>query len=65
MELPESNKILIVWSDNGTALLIATSHSAFILRYDQEAYQNAKENEIDEEDGVESAFELIDEISLE
>lgn len=66
MELPESNAIKVIWSENGTVLLIATTHQAFVLRFDQDAYSNAFNNgEVEEDDGVEVAFELVDEINME
>ena len=56
----------IYWNDSGELLCIVSESSFYILRYSQEAvvafFENSGGN-IDEEEGIEEAFDLLDEIS--
>ncbi|CAG2194931.1 COPB2 [Mytilus edulis] len=53
----------IFWSENGELVCITTEESFFILKYNQEAVDNARSSGSKEditEDGIEDAFEVID-----
>ncbi|XP_005099692.1 coatomer subunit beta' [Aplysia californica] len=53
----------IYWSETGELVCIATEDSFFILKYNAEAVENAKESkDAVTEDGVEDAFEVLTEI---
>lgn len=55
----------IFWSENGELVCITTEESFFILKYNQEAVDNARSSGGKEditEDGIEDAFEVIGEI---
>ncbi|CAG2256646.1 COPB2 [Mytilus edulis] len=55
----------IFWSENGELVCITTEESFFILKYNQEAVDNARSSGSKEditEDGIEDAFEVIGEI---
>lgn len=53
----------IFWSETGELVCIATEESFFILKYNPEAVENAKDNkEAVTEDGIEDAFEVLTEI---
>ncbi|XP_068173857.1 coatomer subunit beta'-like [Antennarius striatus] len=54
----------VFWSDSGDLVCIATSESFFVLRYLSEKVAAARESkEENTEDGIESAFEVLGEIS--
>jgi len=53
----------VFWSDNGNLVAIAAEDQYFVLRYNAEAVQNAGNNLT--EDGVEDAFELLEEVASE
>lgn len=54
----------IYWSETGELCCIATEESYFILKFDQEAVNNAKENNTGvSEDGVDDAFDVQGEIN--
>lgn len=53
----------IFWSESGELVCIATEDSFFILKYNPEAVENAKETkDAITEDGIEDAFEVLTEI---
>ncbi|GFO05733.1 coatomer subunit beta' [Plakobranchus ocellatus] len=53
----------IFWSENGELVCIATEDSFFILKYNAEAVEAAKDNtDAVTEDGIEDAFEVLNEI---
>jgi len=53
----------IFWSETGELVCIATEDSFFILKYNAEAVENAKETkDAITEDGIEDAFEVLTEI---
>ena len=48
------------WSDNGDLCCITTDESFYILRYDQNKVDEAKENpELVDEDGISNAFDDV------
>ena len=48
------------WSDNGDLCCIATDESFYILRYDQNKVDEAKDNpELVDEDGISNAFDDV------
>lgn len=53
----------IYWSDSGKLVCLATEDSYFILSYDSDEVQRAKDNNQVADDGVESAFNLLGEIN--
>ncbi len=49
----------VYWSEGGELMCIATEDSFFVLKYDPEAVEKAKDNpESVSEDGVEDAFDV-------
>lgn len=53
----------IYWSESGELICIATEDSFFILKYNPEAVEAAKESkDLVTEDGIEDAFEVLTEI---
>ena len=51
--------VQIFWSENGELVCIATEESLFILKYNSEAVEQAKDDkEKVTEDGIEDAFEV-------
>ncbi|XP_052229137.1 coatomer subunit beta'-like isoform X7 [Dreissena polymorpha] len=53
----------IYWSENGELVCISTEESFFILKYRQEAVDQAKnDKELVTEDGIEEAFDVVGEI---
>lgn len=53
----------VSWSENGELVCICTDDSFFILKYNAEAVEKAKENKDDiTEDGIEEAFDVVGEI---
>lgn len=51
------------WSDSGSLLSIATDDTFFVLKFDAEAMERAKENpDKITEDGIEDAFDVVGEI---
>jgi len=54
---------MVIWSENGELVAIATEDSYFILSYDQNAFASAEsKGEEVTEDGVESAFDVLGEV---
>ncbi|CAH1133917.1 unnamed protein product [Ceutorhynchus assimilis] len=53
----------VYWSENGNLVCLATEESYYILSFDVEQVQKARENNEVAEDGVESAFEVLGEIN--
>ncbi|CAG9858263.1 unnamed protein product [Phyllotreta striolata] len=53
----------IYWSDSGKLVCLATEDSYFILSYDVEEVQKARDNNQVADDGVESAFNLLGEVN--
>jgi len=54
---------MVLWSENGELVAIATEESYFILSYDQNAFASAEsKGEEVTEDGVESAFDVLGEV---
>lgn len=56
----------IYWSENGQSLCIATEDNYYVLKYDPNVVQEARENPSDDkvdEDGYEDAFEVIADIA--
>lgn len=53
----------VYWSDSGKLVCLATEDSYFILSYDVDEVQKAKDNNQVADDGVESAFNLLGEIN--
>ncbi|KAG5868665.1 hypothetical protein JTB14_009969 [Gonioctena quinquepunctata] len=53
----------IYWSDSGKLVCIATEDSYFILSYDSEQLQKARDSNQVAEDGVESAFDVLGEVN--
>lgn len=54
---------LIFWNESGELLCIATDESFFILRYNSEAIDKAKERpDMMTEDGIEEAFDVVSDI---
>jgi coatomer subunit beta' len=55
---------MIFWSENGELVCIACEDSFYILRYNSECLQKARENpELMTEDGIEDAFTVLNEIN--
>jgi len=55
---------LIIWSESGEMVCIATDESYFVLKYSPEAVSKAMENKAAiPQEGVEEAFEVVGEIS--
>jgi coatomer subunit beta' len=55
---------LVFWSENGELVCIACEDSFYILKYNSECLQSAKENpELMTEDGIEDAFSVLNEIN--
>lgn len=53
--------IKLFWNESGELLCIATEDSFYILKYNVESFEKSKENpELVTEDGIEEAFEVID-----
>ncbi|XP_060069348.1 coatomer subunit beta'-like isoform X3 [Ylistrum balloti] len=53
----------VSWSENGELVCICTDDSFFILKYNAEAVEKAKEHKEDiTEDGIEEAFDVVGEI---
>lgn len=54
----------VIWSDDGTNIVLALEDTFYLLKYSQEAVDAAiqSEQEVDE-DGYEEAFEFVDEYS--
>jgi len=54
---------LIFWNESGELVCIATDESFFVLRYNAEAIDKAKERpDIVTEDGIEEAFDVVSDI---
>ncbi|PHH78124.1 hypothetical protein CDD82_3197 [Ophiocordyceps australis] len=53
----------VYWSDSGELVAIACEDAFYVLRFSREEYVEAVQNGQVEEDGVESAFEVITDIS--
>ncbi|CAH0558281.1 unnamed protein product [Brassicogethes aeneus] len=53
----------VYWSDSGRLVCLATEDSYYILSYDQDQVQLAKDNDQVAEDGVESAFDVLGEVA--
>lgn len=53
----------VYWSNSGRLVCLATEDAYYILSYDADQVQKAKENDQVAEDGVESAFNVIGEIN--
>ncbi|XP_072393406.1 coatomer subunit beta' [Diabrotica undecimpunctata] len=53
----------VYWSDSGKLVCLATEDSYFILSYDSDEVQKARDNNQVADDGVESAFNLLGEIN--
>ncbi|KAJ1333055.1 coatomer subunit beta' [Microdochium nivale] len=54
----------VYWSESGELVALACDDSFYVLRFSREAYVEAFQNgEVDEEDGVEAAFEVITDIA--
>lgn len=53
----------VYWSDSGNLVCLATEDSYYILAYDPEQVQRAKENNEVAEDGIEAAFDVLGEIN--
>ncbi|CAH1117705.1 unnamed protein product [Phaedon cochleariae] len=53
----------IYWSDSGKLVCLATEDSYFILSYDSDQVQKARDNNQVAEDGVEAAFDVLGEIN--
>ncbi|KXJ88268.1 coatomer WD associated region-domain-containing protein [Microdochium bolleyi] len=54
----------VYWSESGELVTLACDDSFYVLRFSREAYVEAFQNgEVDEEDGVEAAFEVITDIA--
>ncbi|XP_050309549.1 coatomer subunit beta' [Anthonomus grandis grandis] len=51
------------WSDSGNLVCLATDDSYYILSFDSDQVQKARENNEVAEDGVESAFDVLGEVS--
>lgn len=53
----------IYWSDSGRLVCLATEDSYFILSYDADLVQKARDESAVAEDGVEAAFEVLGEVN--
>jgi coatomer subunit beta' len=54
----------VVWSESGELVAIITDETFYVLKYNREAFQTALHNDtISEDDGVEDAFEVVQDIS--
>ncbi|XP_045471490.1 coatomer subunit beta' [Harmonia axyridis] len=53
----------IYWSDNGKLVCLATEDSYYILSYDVDQVQKARDNNQVAEDGVEAAFDVLGEVN--
>lgn len=53
----------VYWSDSGRLVCLATEDNYYILSYDADEVQKARENNQVAEDGVESAFDVLGDIS--
>ena len=52
----------VYWSENGELVTLACEDVFYVLRFSRENYNNAAHAGEGEEDGVESAFEVITDI---
>ena len=60
----EINPREVIWSENGELVAITTEDGYFVLKYDQNAAETAEERgEEITEDGVESAFDVLGEVT--
>ncbi|ENN71955.1 hypothetical protein HUJ04_003032 [Dendroctonus ponderosae] len=53
----------VYWSDSGALVCLATEDSYYILSFDGEQVQRARDNNEVAEDGIESAFDVLGEIN--
>ncbi|XP_066253484.1 coatomer subunit beta' [Euwallacea similis] len=53
----------VYWADSGSLVCLATEDSYYILSFDVDQVQKARENNEVAEDGVESAFDVLGEIN--
>lgn len=53
----------VYWSDSGKLVCLATEDSYYILSYDSDQVQIAKDNNQVAEDGVETAFDVLGEVN--
>ncbi|XP_037957982.1 coatomer subunit beta' [Teleopsis dalmanni] len=53
----------VFWNESGTLVCLATDESYFILSVDTDAIANALESKSLEEDGIESAFNVLGEVN--
>ncbi|KAL1494880.1 hypothetical protein ABEB36_010396 [Hypothenemus hampei] len=53
----------VYWSDSGNLVCIATEESYYILSFDAEQVQKARENNEVADDGIEAAFDLLGEVN--
>lgn len=53
----------VYWSDNGRLVCLATEESYYVLGFDQDQVQKAKEAGEVAEDGVEAAFQVLGEVN--
>lgn len=51
------------WSDSGELVALACEDTYYVLRFSREAYQAGLANGEADEDGVESAFEVVTDIN--
>uniref|UniRef100_A0A7S2FP04 Coatomer subunit beta' n=1 Tax=Alexandrium andersonii TaxID=327968 RepID=A0A7S2FP04_9DINO len=55
---------LVIWSEDGTNLVLATADSFYVLRHDRDAVTAANVGGATvDEDGIEAAFELLSEVT--
>ncbi|RVD90047.1 uncharacterized protein DFL_001030 [Arthrobotrys flagrans] len=54
---------VVYWSDGGDLVVLACEESYYVLRFSREQYATAVANGEVEDDGVESAFEVVTDIS--
>lgn len=59
----EVEPVAVLWSESGELVALACADSYYVLRFDRQAYDTAVgEGEV-EDDGVESAFEVITDVN--
>ncbi|KAI5287866.1 Coatomer subunit beta' [Ascosphaera aggregata] len=59
----EVDPISVHWSESGELVTLACEDSFYVLKYSREAYLTGLENGEADEEGVESAFEFVTEVS--
>jgi coatomer subunit beta' len=53
----------VYWSDNGETVVIACEASFYILKYNKDVVASYVSSGAEAEDGIEDAFQMVNEIS--